>query len=69
MTRTVYANGRIFTADEPAWAESIVIDGERIVFVGSDAEAAAAARARMPRSSTSAAGSCCPASSTPTRTS
>ena len=43
MTRTVYANGRVFTADDPAWAEAIVTDDGRIAFVGSDAEAAAVA--------------------------
>ena len=43
MTSTVYANGRVFTADEPAWAEAIVADGGRFAFVGSDAEAAAVA--------------------------
>ena len=43
MTRTVYVNGRVFTADEPAWAEAIVTDDGRIAFVGSDAEAIAVA--------------------------
>ena len=42
MTRTVYANGRVFTADEPAWAEAIVVEDGRIAFVGSDAGARAA---------------------------
>jgi predicted amidohydrolase YtcJ len=41
MTRTRYVNGRVFTADEPAWAEAIVVDGERIAFVGSNADTAA----------------------------
>ena len=41
MTRVVHRGGRVFTADEPAWAEAIVTDGGRIAFVGSDAEAAA----------------------------
>ncbi|MDR6905325.1 putative amidohydrolase YtcJ [Agromyces sp. 3263] len=43
MSRTVYANGRVFTGDEPAWAEAMVVEGGRLAFVGSDAEAAAAA--------------------------
>ncbi len=37
-----YINGRIFTADPDltkAWAEAFAIDGETIVFVGSDVEA------------------------------
>ncbi|WP_159604770.1 amidohydrolase [Agromyces humi] len=42
MSRTIHVNGRIFTADEPAWAEAIVVDGGRIAFVGSDAGARAA---------------------------
>lgn len=43
MTPVLYAGGRVFTADEPAWAEAIVTDGGRITFVGSDAEATRAA--------------------------
>ena len=43
MTRVLHAGGRVFTADEPAWAEAIVTDGDRILFVGTDADAAAAA--------------------------
>jgi predicted amidohydrolase YtcJ len=43
MSRVHYRAGRVFTAGEPAWAESLVTDGERIAFVGSDADAAAAA--------------------------
>ena len=39
MTRTLYHGGRIFTASEPEWAESIVVDGDRIAFVG-DADGA-----------------------------
>ncbi|KRE22338.1 amidohydrolase [Agromyces sp. Soil535] len=34
MRRTLYRDGRIFTAHEPAWAESIVVEGDRIAFVG-----------------------------------
>jgi len=40
MTRVLHHGGRVFTADEPAWAQAIVTDGGRIAFVGSDAEAA-----------------------------
>ena len=52
MTCIVYANGRVFTADEPAWAEAIVADDGRIAFVGSDSEATAAAESWCPASST-----------------
>ncbi|WP_410599546.1 amidohydrolase [Amycolatopsis sp. lyj-90] len=34
-----YRGGRIFTADEPAWAESLVVRGESIEFVGDTATA------------------------------
>lgn len=37
----LYRNARIFTAAEPAWAESMVVDDGRLLFVG-DAAAAAA---------------------------
>ncbi len=42
--RRMFTGGRVFTSD-PAnpWAEAVVVDGERIVFVGDDAAAAAAA--------------------------
>ena len=39
-TETAYVNGRIYTQDEDRpWAESLVTQGDRIVFVGSDEEA------------------------------
>lgn len=31
---TLYTNARIFTADEPAWAEALVVEGEDLAFVG-----------------------------------
>ncbi len=40
MTRVHYRGGRVFTAAEPAWAEAVVTDADRIAFVGSAAEAA-----------------------------
>jgi len=40
--KRIFAGGRVFTADpENPWADAVVIDGDRIVFVG-EAEAAAA---------------------------
>ncbi|HEX5729399.1 amidohydrolase [Microbacterium sp.] len=45
MTSRRYLNGRIFTGDPDAakaWAEAFAVDGETIVFVGSDAESPAA---------------------------
>ncbi|MEU0499006.1 amidohydrolase [Mycobacterium sp. NPDC006124] len=36
-----YRNARIFTAAEPGWAESMVVDDGRLQFVGDDATAAA----------------------------
>ncbi|MFD6055964.1 amidohydrolase [Agromyces sp. NPDC060279] len=43
MTRTLYTNGRIFTAADggPTWAEAIVVEGDTIAYVG-DTETAAA---------------------------
>ena len=39
-TETVYLNGRIFTQDKDLpWAESLVTDGDKIVFVGSGEDA------------------------------
>lgn len=40
---TLYRNARIFTATEPAWAEALVVDGERIAFVGDEDSARSAA--------------------------
>lgn len=39
MTRTLYSRGRIFTADSPAWAESLVTESDTLIFVGDDADA------------------------------
>jgi predicted amidohydrolase YtcJ len=39
-TQKIYFNGNIFTADESKpWAEAILIDGSKILFVGSNSEA------------------------------
>jgi predicted amidohydrolase YtcJ len=38
--RTLWTGGRIFTSAEPAWAEALVVDGDRLAFVGSAVEAA-----------------------------
>lgn len=43
MSRIHYRAGRVFTAGEPAWAESVVTEGARIAFVGGEADASAAA--------------------------
>lgn len=43
MSRIHYRAGRVFTAGEPAWAESVVTEGGRIAFVGREADASAAA--------------------------
>lgn len=43
MTRTLYTNARVFTAADPEWAEALVVDGERIAFVGDAARAGAVA--------------------------
>jgi predicted amidohydrolase YtcJ len=34
-----YRNGRIFTAAKPVWAESLIVDGDRLSFVGDTATA------------------------------
>ncbi|MDN3311123.1 amidohydrolase [Microbacterium oryzae] len=39
MTRTLYRNARLFTADDPAWAEALVVDGDSIAYVGDTATA------------------------------
>lgn len=36
---THYRGGRIFTAAEPEWAQSLVVDGTELVFVGDTASA------------------------------
>jgi predicted amidohydrolase YtcJ len=36
MTRTLYRNGRIFTGDESRWADSLVVDGEEFIHVGTE---------------------------------
>ncbi|MCM3657873.1 amidohydrolase [Agromyces mediolanus] len=47
MSRTLYTNARILTANRPddgePWAEALVVDGERLAHVGDAASAAAAA--------------------------
>ncbi|GAA1055402.1 amidohydrolase [Agromyces luteolus] len=40
--RTVYVNARVFTADEPAWAEAIAVDDGTILAVGTEPEVRAA---------------------------
>ncbi len=37
--KKMYSNGKIYLGDENSWAESIVTDGDKIVFVGSESEA------------------------------
>ncbi|PCE14233.1 amidohydrolase [Microbacterium sp. SZ1] len=39
MTRTLYTNARVFTADEPLWADCAVVDDDTFAFVGSEADA------------------------------
>ncbi len=42
MTRTLYRNGRVFTAEVEAsrqWTNAVAIDGETIIAIGADAEA------------------------------
>ncbi|WP_333482062.1 amidohydrolase [Arthrobacter sp. B2a2-09] len=39
LPRTLYRNAKIFTADGPASAEALLVEGERLAFVGSEAEA------------------------------
>lgn len=41
MTRVHYAGGRVFTATDAGWAESVVTEDGRVAFVGSEADAAA----------------------------
>ena len=43
--RVLWTGGRIFTSAEPAWAEALVVDGDRLAFVGSASEAARVAGA------------------------
>lgn len=43
--RTLYRNARIFTADVPGPAEAMIVDGDRLAYVGSDAGASDAAAA------------------------
>ena len=39
-TQTLYFNGKIFTVDEAnPWAEAILIDGNKILFIGSNSNA------------------------------
>ncbi|WP_438854694.1 amidohydrolase [Agromyces sp. M3QZ16-3] len=45
MNRTVYVNARVFTADEPEWAEAIAVADGTILAVGSEADVRAAAGA------------------------
>ncbi|MEA5455701.1 amidohydrolase [Sinomonas sp. JGH33] len=39
MAPTLYVNARFFTADQPEWAEALVVDADRIVYVGDEATA------------------------------
>lgn len=39
MPRTLFRNARFFTADDVAWADAVVVDGESFTFVGSEADA------------------------------
>ncbi|KNY04340.1 amidohydrolase [Microbacterium sp. GCS4] len=39
MTRTLYRNARILTADAPGWVDAMVVDDDRFVFAGADADA------------------------------
>ena len=39
MPATLYRNARFFTADDPAWAEAVVVDGADFAFVGAEADA------------------------------
>ncbi|MFQ6331845.1 amidohydrolase [Nocardia sp. CWNU-33] len=34
IQKTHYRNGRIFTADEPRWAASLIVDGDKLAYVG-----------------------------------
>lgn len=40
MPRQLYRNARVFTAADRRWAEAIVVEGERIAYVGDEATAA-----------------------------
>lgn len=53
MTTQIYTNARIFTADTRAWAEALVVQDERILYVG---DAATAARLRPGAATTDAGG-------------
>lgn len=46
--RTLYRNARIFTAGGPGLAEAMIVDGDRLAYVGSDADARDAAAAGGP---------------------
>ncbi|MDQ4215218.1 amidohydrolase [Microbacterium capsulatum] len=39
MSTDLYRNARIFTADRRPWAEALVVEGDRIAYVGDDATA------------------------------
>lgn len=39
MARTLFRNARFFTADDAAWADGVVVDGESFAFVGAAADA------------------------------
>ncbi|WP_341954369.1 amidohydrolase [Microbacterium sp. LWH13-1.2] len=39
MARTLFHNARFFTADDVAWADAVVVDGESFAFVGAAADA------------------------------
>ncbi len=41
MTRTLYRNARIFTADDMEWGDAMVVDGETLSFVGAEGDAPA----------------------------
>ncbi|MFE7845653.1 amidohydrolase [Microbacterium sp. NPDC057407] len=43
MTAQLYVGGRIFTAGAEPWADALVVDGDRLAFVGDAARARAAA--------------------------
>ncbi|WP_431031266.1 amidohydrolase [Plantibacter sp. RU18] len=44
MTRTLYRNARLFTADDPQWADAVVVDDGSFVFVGAETDAPACDR-------------------------
>ncbi|QHK22673.1 amidohydrolase family protein (plasmid) [Pseudarthrobacter psychrotolerans] len=39
MAPTLYMNARVFTADQPAWAEALIVEGDKIAYVGDGATA------------------------------